>query len=91
MGKIADAVILSLRNNLSDMLKDIEFDKITKEQINGMNPKKIHMMFNSFAGKYFTALMLYGFWGAVFGVNTIAGLALSAVYCVKNLINNIKS
>ncbi len=91
LGKIADAVILSLRNNLSDMLKDIEFDKITKEQINGMNPKKIHMMFNSFAGKYFTALMLYGFWGAVFGVNTMAGLALSAVYCVKNLINNIKS
>lgn len=90
-GKIADAVILSLRNNLSNILKDIEFDKITKEQINGMNPKKIHMMFNSFAGKYFTTLMLYGFWGAVFGINTMAGLVLSAVYGVKNLTNNIKN
>lgn len=82
----ADAVILSLRNNLSTMLSDIEFDKIAKEQISEMSPKKIHMMFNSFAGKYFRTLILYGFWGAVFGINTILGLALAAIYGFKNIV-----
>lgn len=80
-----DAVILTLKNNLSTMLSDIEFDKIAKEQINEMSPKKIHKMFNSFAGKYFRTLEVYGFWGAVFGINTILGLALAFVYAIKNV------
>ncbi len=80
-----DAVILTLKNNLSTMLSDIEFDKIAKEQISEMSPKKIHKMFNSFAGKYFRTLELYGFLGAVFGINTILGLALSFGYAIKNV------
>lgn len=85
LSQASDAVILSLRKNLSTMLNDIEFDKIAKEQISEMSPKKIHMMFNSFAGKYFRTLILYGFWGAVFGINTILGLALASVYTIKNI------
>lgn len=86
LNKVSDAAILSLRNNLSTMLNDIEFDEIAKEQINSMSARKIHLMFNSFAGKYFRTLIIYGLWGAVFGINTIAGLALAAVYGLKNLI-----
>jgi uncharacterized membrane protein YheB (UPF0754 family) len=88
LNQISDAVILSLRNNLSTMLNDIEFDKIAKEQIGEMSPKKIHMMFNSFAGKYFKTLILYGFWGAVFGINTVLGLALAGIYTIKNIFRN---
>ncbi len=84
--KTSDAVILSLRNNLSSMLNDIEFDKIAREQIIETSPKKIHMMFNSFAGKYFRTLILYGFWGAVFGINTILGLVLATAYGVKSIV-----
>ncbi len=83
---ITEASIITLKNNLSDILKDIEFDKIAKEQINAMNPRKIHTMFNSFAGKYFGRLMMYGFGGAVFGINIIAGVALAAAYGIKNII-----
>ncbi len=83
---ITEASIITLKNNLSDILKDIEFDEIAKEQINAMNPRKIHTMFNSFAGKYFGRLMMYGFGGAVFGINIIAGVALAAAYGIKNII-----
>ncbi len=81
----SDAIILSLRNNLSTMLNEIEFDKIAKEQISEMSPKKIHMMFDSFAGKYFRTLIIYGFWGAIFGINKVLGLALVGVYIIKNM------
>ena len=83
---VTEASIITLRNNLSDILKDIEFDKIAKEQINSMKPKKIHTMFNSFAGKYFRKLMIYGLGGAVFGINIIAGVILAAAYGIKNII-----
>lgn len=82
---VTDASILSLRNNLTTILKDIEFDKIAKEQVNAMSAKKIHKMFNSFAGKYFRTLMFYGLFGAVFGINTIFGLALSGMYVIKSI------
>ncbi|QSX05312.1 DUF445 family protein [Sedimentibacter sp. zth1] len=85
---VTDASILSLKSNLDTILKDIEFDKIVKEQINDMSPKKIHKMFNSFAGKYFRTLMFYGLFGATFGINTLSGLILSGVYGVKNLANS---
>ncbi len=83
---ITEASIITLKNNLSDILKDIEFDKIAKEQINAMKPRKIHTMFNSFAGKYFGRLMVYGLGGAVFGINIIAGAILAAAYGIKNII-----
>lgn len=83
---VTEASILTLKNNLSDILKDIEFDKIAKEQINAMNPKKIHNMFNSFAGKYFRRLMIYGLGGTVFGINIIVGIVLSSAYGIKKLI-----
>ena len=83
---ITEASILTLKNNLSDILKNIEFDEIAKEQINAMKHKKIHSMFNSFAGKYFRKLMIYGLGGAVFGINIIVGIVLASAYGIKKLI-----
>ena len=34
-----------------------------------MDAKEIHDLFNSFAGRYFTKLYLYGAYGALFGIN----------------------
>lgn len=78
-----DASIKSIRGNLDAILKSIEFDKIAREEINGMEPKKIHEMFNSFAGKYFERLMLYGFGGFIFGINTYIGLTLTGLTIIN--------
>jgi hypothetical protein len=77
--KFSDSSIQSLRNNLNEILRAIEFDKMTQEEIKAMEPEKIHEMFNSFAGKYFTRLILYGFGGFVFGINMYIGLGLTAL------------
>ena len=74
-----DSSIEGLRRNLDDMLKSVEFDKIAAEEIETMEPEKIHQMFNSFGEKYFRKLMLYGFGGFVFGINMYIGAALTGL------------
>jgi len=73
----------SIKRNLDSMLKTIEFDSIAQEEIEAMEPRKIHEMFNSFCGKYFTKLMLYGFGGFIFGINMYIGLSLTALKIIK--------
>ncbi|WP_326907387.1 DUF445 family protein [Sedimentibacter sp. MB31-C6] len=69
--------INSVRNNIDELLKSIELDKIAREEIENMEPKKIHEMFNSFADKYFKKLMLYGLGGFVFGINMYVGFTVT--------------
>jgi len=80
-----ESCIKSIRRNLDTILKAIEFDKIAREEINAMEPKKIHEMFNSFAGKYFKRLMIYGFGGFVFGINTFVGLTLTGLTIINKI------
>lgn len=87
---ITDAGIMSIKNNANKILKDIKFDNLVQEQLINMDNKKIHKMFNSFAGKYFKSLMVYGVFGAVFGLNTVAGLAFASIYGIKNIAENKK-
>jgi hypothetical protein len=42
-------------------------------------------MFDSFAGKYFKRLMLYGFGGFVFGINMFVGFSLTALKIISEL------
>lgn len=86
----SDTSTLSLKNNLSTIISDLEFDKLIKEQINQMSTKKIHKMFDSFAGKYFKRVMFYGIFGGVFGINTIFGLCLSLAHSVSSLFKKKK-
>ena len=78
-----DSSIESLRRNLDEILGSVEFDKIAAEEIEKMEPKKIHQMFESFGGKYFRRLMLYGFGGFVFGINMYVGFALTGLKIVS--------
>ena len=41
-----------------------------------MDPKEIHMLFDSFAGDFFKKLYLYGSFGAVFGINVYLSIIL---------------
>lgn len=83
-----DASINSIRRNLNEILKAIEFDQLAREQIESMSPDKIHDMFNSFAGKYFKRLIIYGFGGFVFGINIITGLTLTILKIIKETFTN---
>ncbi|MDD4436750.1 MAG: DUF445 family protein [Tissierellia bacterium] len=74
-----DSSIEALKRNLDDILKSVEFDKIAAEEIEKMEPKKIHQMFNSFGEKYFRKLMLYGFGGFIFGINMYVGFSLTGL------------
>ena len=80
-----ESTINSLRRNLDEILKSVEFDKIAKEEIEKMEPERIHEMFNSFCEKYFRRLMLYGFGGFVFGINVYIGMSLTALKVVSQL------
>lgn len=78
-----DSSIESLRRNLDDLLKSVEFDRLAAEEIEKMEPEKIHQMFDSFAGKYFTKLMVYGFGGFVFGINMYVGFTLTGLKIIS--------
>lgn len=80
----------SIKRNLDTILKTIEFDRIAREEIDSMEPKKIHEMFNSFADKYFRRLMLYGLGGFVFGINAYFGLVLSGFASINKIIHKSK-
>ena len=80
-----DSCIESLRGNLDEILKSVEFDKIAAEEIEKMEPEKIHRMFNSFGEKYFRKLMLYGFGGFVFGINMYVGFALTGLKILSEI------
>ena len=80
-----ESSIESLRKNLDEILKSVEFDKIACEEIEKMEPEKIHQMFNSFGEKYFRKLMLYGFGGFVFGINMYVGFALTGLKLISEI------
>lgn len=85
-----DSCILSLKRNMDEILKSIKFDEIAKEEIEKMEPEKIHEMFNSFGEKYFKRLMLYGFGGFIFGINMYVGFSLTILKILSELFNNKK-
>lgn len=83
----ADSCISSLKRGLNEILQSIEFDKIAQKEIEEMEPKKIHEMFDSFAGKYFKRLMFYGFGGLVFGINMYVGFTLTTLKILSELLS----
>jgi uncharacterized membrane protein YheB (UPF0754 family) len=90
LNMFVDSCIMSLKKNLDDILKVVQFDQIAREEIEKMEPKKIHEMFNSFGEKYFSRLMLYGFGGFVFGINMYIGFGLTALKAISGLFGKEK-
>ena len=75
-GYLSDAIISSAIEHTADILKSAKLKEVTEKQISTMNPKEIHMLFDSFAGDFFKKLYLYGSFGAVFGINLYASIIL---------------
>ena len=82
--RVIEAVLNVIFNNTSELLKAVNLKQITMEQIAIMEPKEIHIMFDSFAGDFFKKLYLYGSFGAIFGIN----LWLSIAWGIIEEINN---
>ena len=59
-----------------DTMKALKLKEITTEQVEIMDPREIHMLFNAFAGDFFIKLYLYGSMGAVFGLNMYLSIVL---------------
>ncbi|MEI0524900.1 hypothetical protein R4K54_03135 [Brachyspira murdochii] len=61
-------IINCAEDDINLIIDAIDFSAITKEEIDKMNAKNIHDVFNSFAKKYLTRLKLYGMFGGFVGV-----------------------
>ncbi|MBF4694933.1 DUF445 family protein [Fusibacter ferrireducens] len=68
---LTEASLDSVKRQIADILMAVDFRNITENKINELDAKAIHTLFNSFAGKYFTKLKLYGLWGGVFGLHSL--------------------
>ncbi|AZO94287.1 DUF445 family protein [Halocella sp. SP3-1] len=66
----AAAVFESVDNNFIDLVNTIDIHKITVEQVNNMDARKIEKLFYSFAGDYFQRLEVYGWIGGLIGLLT---------------------
>lgn len=86
LNMFTDSSINSLKRNLDEILRAVEFDEIAREEIEKMEPEKIHEMFDSFGGKYFKRLMLYGLGGFVFGINIYMGMSLTLLKIISELV-----
>ncbi len=77
-----DAVLSGAEQNLSMVINSVELDTLTRIEINRMDAREIHRLFNAFAGQYFTRLKLYGVIGGIFGLHLIAGPGMCVIYFI---------
>ena len=74
--RTVDALLTTGIGFTVDAMKALELKEITTEQVEIMDPREIHMLFNAFAGDFFIKLYLYGSMGAVFGLNMYLSIVL---------------
>ena len=87
-------IIDCAKDDINLIIEAIDFSAITKEEIDNMNPKNIHDVFNSFAKKYLNRLKLYGIFGGAVGVllvimkcvNTVNAEAFDIINIIINII-----
>lgn len=83
-------IINCAEDDINLIIEAIDFSSITKKEIDKMNAKNIHDVFNSFAKKYLTRLKLYGMFGGFVGVLLVIikyiGTFNTEVYNVLNII-----
>lgn len=68
----------SINEYIVPILQEINLKNITNKQIELLNPREIHILFNSFAGDFFSKLRFYGVFGFVFGINVWLSIVLWA-------------
>ena len=69
--KLIEAFLSSIENNLNLVISSINLQDIIEKEINEMSAKEIEELFNSFAGRYFKQLKIYGAIGFVFGLPSL--------------------
>jgi len=74
----SEAILSGALEHTTNILKCIKLKEVTEKQISAMDPKEIHMLFDSFAGDFFKKLYLYGSFGAIFGINLYLSIILVA-------------
>ena len=74
--RTVDALLTTGIGFTVDAMKALKLKEITTEQVEIMDPREIHMLFNAFAGDFFIKLYLYGSMGAVFGLNMYLSIVL---------------
>ncbi|MFW6238695.1 MAG: DUF445 family protein, partial [Halanaerobiales bacterium] len=67
---ILKGILRSLRNNLGELFKAVDFRGVTEREIRQMNPREIEELFSSFAGRYLVRLKRYGWLGGGIGILT---------------------
>jgi uncharacterized membrane protein YheB (UPF0754 family) len=65
---IIESGIDSLKVNSEQMLNSLNLKELTADEVQAMDPAEIEAVFDSFAGKYFSHLKQYGWFGGIFGV-----------------------
>lgn len=73
---IIDAGFNTIEKNIIPMLRSLDIQNITLEEVDKMHPKEIHELFKSFAGDFFIKLYTYGAFGLIFGVNVYLSIVL---------------
>lgn len=73
---IIDAGFNTIENNIIPMLRSLDIQGVTLEEVDKMHPKEIHELFKSFAGDFFIKLYIYGAFGLIFGVNVYLSILL---------------
>ena len=71
-----EAALTTVKNNIIQILRSLDLQSITLEEVNNMHPKEIHDLFKSFAGDFFIKLYIYGGFGLIFGVNVYLSIIL---------------
>jgi uncharacterized membrane protein YheB (UPF0754 family) len=69
IGRIIETGLISISEYIVPILQEIDLKNIANEQIDALDPREIDILFNSFAGDFFSKLRFYGIFGFVFGIN----------------------
>ncbi len=83
-----------VQNNIIPVLKTLDLQSITLEEVDKMHPREIHMLFKSFAGDFFIKLYVYGGFGAIFGINVYLSIVLfilDTIYTKKTESKSLES
>jgi uncharacterized membrane protein YheB (UPF0754 family) len=83
---LATATLASVEQHLDPLIGAVDLRKIVVTEITEMNPAEIEALFNSFAARYFTQLINYGFgFGVAFGLVIDFGLAWGLAWLTGKL------
>jgi len=77
--------------NGKEFIEAIDLKSVTYKQIEIMDSKEIHELFNSFAGTFFKKLYIYGLFGAIFGINLYLPIIWAVRENTKTSIENMKN